>query len=220
VAIRRGEEVTSYQVVGVTEDVRDTDPERGQPPRVWTPLSDPRSVMVVVRGTADIATTTALIRQVSREVLPGVPLEALESYVRGIDRAQGGNRVAMGMLMSFASIAIVFAAVGLYGSVALSSNLRRGEFATRIALGARSGDVSRLVLGQAFRLLLVGLVPGLAFGLLAAYGMRRLLFGVTPLDPLNVLMVVIVLSGCTLLASAVPALRAARLDLISVLRRI
>jgi ABC-type antimicrobial peptide transport system permease subunit len=75
------------------------------------------------------------------------------------------------------------------------------------------------VLGQAFRLLAIGLVPGVVLGLLAGTGMRRLLFGVTPLDPLNILGVVAILTLITVCASAGPALRAARLDLIDVLRR-
>ena len=219
IAIRYGDVARSYQIIGVTEDVRNTDPERGIPPRVWTPLSDPRTVMVVVRSPGAIATTTAVTRDVMRAVVPGVPVEGLESYTRVIDRAQGGNRVAMGMLMSFAAIAMAFAAIGLYGTVALTATLRRPEFATRFALGAQARDVTRLVLGQAFKLLAMGLVPGVLLGLLAGTGMRRLLFGVTPLDPLNILSVIAMLTLITLCASAAPALRAARLDLISVLRR-
>jgi putative ABC transport system permease protein len=219
ITIRTGDAATSYQIVGVTEDVRNTDPERGIPPRVWTPLSDPRTVMVAVRSAGDIPATTAVIREVMRGVVPDVPVEGLESYVRSIDRTQGGNRVAMGMLMSFAAIAVIFAAIGLYGTIALTANLRRAEFATRVALGAQTRDVTRLVLGQAFRLLAIGLVPGVVLGLLAGTGMRRLLFGVTPLDPLNILGVVAILTLITVCASAGPALRAARLDLIDVLRR-
>jgi putative ABC transport system permease protein len=218
ITLRHGDAATSYQIVGVTEDIRNTDPERGTPPRVWTPLADPRTLMVVVRSPGEMATTAAMIREAMRAVAPGVPVEGLESYVRSIDRMQGGNRVAMGMLMSFAAIAVVFAAIGLYGTIALTVNLRRAEFATRFALGAQTRDVMRLVLGQAFRLLAIGLVPGIILGLLAGTGMRRLLFGVTPLDPLNILAVVAMLTLITVCASAGPALRAARLDLIRVLR--
>jgi predicted permease len=219
VTIRSAAAAPTYQIVGITDDVRNTDPERGAPPRVWTPLADPRTVMVVVRAGADFATAAALIRDEAREVLPGVPIEGLESYTRGMNRTRGGDGVAMGMLISFASIAIVFAAIGLYGTVALTTNLRRPEFATRYALGAKAADVTRLVLGQAFRLLLIGLVPGVALGVMAGMGMRRLLFGVTPLDPLNIVLVVAMLALITLAASVAPAFRAARLDIITVLRR-
>jgi putative ABC transport system permease protein len=218
-AIRQDGASREYQIVGVTADVRNTDPERGMPPRVWMPLSDSTAVTFVVRGSADASTTAAMIRAVAREVVPGVPLESVETYARAIARMQGGDKVAMGMLIAFASIAVLFAATGLYGTVALSANVRQPEFATRFALGATSRDVLQLVVGQAFRLLLVGLVPGLGLGVLAATGMRRLLFGVTPLDPLNLLGVVTVLTLIALLASVGPVRRASRLDVVSVLRR-
>jgi predicted permease len=216
--VRQGIVRRAYQIVGVTADVRNSDPERGMPPRVWVPLAEPLTTTFVARGGADVASTTASIREVARQAAPGVPVESLEGYARAIARLQGGDRVAMGMLISFAAMAIVFAAIGLYGTVAVSASHRRAEFATRYALGAQQSNVARLVMWQAFRLLALGLVPGLVLGLIAATGMRRLLFGVTPLDPFNIAAVVSLLLVMTLVASAAPALRAARLDAMSVLK--
>ena len=217
-AVRSGGELVTYQIIGVTGDVRNTDPERGMPPRVWVPMADPATVTFVVRSNRDTPATTAAIRDAVREVVPGVPVESLETYERAISRMQGGDRVAMGMLITFAAVAVLFAATGLYGTVTLSANLRRAEFATRYALGAQIGSVASLVFREAFQLLLAGLVPGVALGLLAASGMRRLLFGVTPLDPLNLLTVIALLAVIAVAASLAPAIRAARLDLIKVLR--
>jgi putative ABC transport system permease protein len=216
--IHEGSELVTYQIIGVTGDVRNTDPERGMPPRVWVPMTDPTTVTFVARSSGDIAVATAVIRDAVRELAPGIPLESLETYARAISRMQGGDRVAMGMLISFASVAVLFAAIGLYGTVALSANLRRPEFATRYALGAQVGSVASLVFREAFKLLLIGLVPGVALGLLAASGMRKLLFGVTPLDPLNLLTVVALLTVIAVIASLAPAIRTARLDLVKVLR--
>ena len=218
ISLREGDSLVSYQIVGITGDVRNTDPERGMPPRVWMPMSNPGTVTFVVRSSGDDSAATTAIRHVARETVPDVPVEAVETYSRAIARTQGGDRVAMGMLISFASASVLFAAIGLYGTVALSANLRRSEFATRVALGAQTRDVTRLVMWQAFRLLLVGLVPGLALGLLAASGMRSLLFGVTPLDGANVVSVVTLLTLITLAASVLPAVRAARVDVGTVLR--
>jgi predicted permease len=218
-AVRQGGVRRVYQIAGVTADVRNSDPERGMPPRVWIPMAAPFTATFVVRGAADVATTSEIIRQIARKSAPGVPVESLETYSRAIGRLQGGDRVAMGMLIAFAAVAILFAAIGLYGTVALSTSLRRGEFATRYALGARPSDVAGLVLRQAFTLLLMGLVPGIALGVLAAIGMRRLLFGVSPIDPLNLAGVATMLTLITLAASLAPAIRAARIDLMAVLRR-
>jgi putative ABC transport system permease protein len=218
VVIRQGTTSKTYQIVGVTGDVRNTDPEDGTPPRVWVPLSDPRAVAFVVRTSGDVASVAISARRVARELVPGVPIESLETYDQSIRRQTGGNRVAMGMLISFAAMAVAFAAVGLYGTVALSANMRRAEFATRFALGAQTRDVAGLVLAQAFTLLVIGLVPGLAGGLLAAVAMRRLLYGVTPLDPLNLVGVVGLLIIVGLAASVAPVLRAARLNVIEAIR--
>ena len=203
-----------HQVVGVTGDVRDTDRARGMPPRVWLPLANPRAVMFVVRTGGDLQGASTAVRRVARAVVPAVPIEALETYDRGISRRSGGDRVAMGMLMSFAAVALLFATTGLYGTVALSTHLRHAEFATRYALGARLPDIAALVIGQAARLLAVGGTLGVAGGVAAGTGIRRLLYGVTPLDPLNLLTVLALMGLVTLAASLAPALRAMRIDVV------
>jgi putative ABC transport system permease protein len=207
-----------HQVIGVTGDVRNTDPEHGMPPRVWVPMFNPRTVTVVVRTAGDTNTAAGLVRRVAREVLPDVAVESLESYDQAISRRTAGDRVAMGMLVAFSLAALLFATTGLYGTVALSANMRRAEFATRVALGARVGDVAALVVRQAFRLLAAGAAVGLAGGVLAGSAMRRLLYGVTPFDPVNLLTVLALLAGVMLLASVGPALRAARVDVIQAIR--
>jgi predicted permease len=218
VTITGGSGPRVHRVIGVTGDVRNTDPERGMPPRVWVPMSDPLNVRFVVRTQGDVQTAAAAIRRVARDVVPGVPVETLETYDQAIARRNGGNRVAMGMLISFAIVALLFAATGLYGTVALSANMRRAEFATRFALGARVVDVAALVVGQAVKLLVIGGTVGFAGGMLAASGMRRLLFGVSPFDPLNLLTVFGLLTLVTLAASLAPAVRAARIDVMQTIR--
>jgi predicted permease len=207
-----------FQVVGVTGDVRDTDPENGPPPRVWLPLSDPRVVSFVVQTAGDTAGTTALARHVARAVVPGIPIEAMEAYDRGIARQMGGNQIAMGMLLAFVIVALLFAGLGLYGTVALATSLRHAEFAMRLALGATPGDLIRLVARHTARLVIVGLVPGLGLGLAIANTIRGLLFGVTPLDPLNIATLLVVLGGVAFVASLGPAIRAARLNMIQTIR--
>jgi ABC-type antimicrobial peptide transport system permease subunit len=151
-------------------------------------------------------------------VAPGVPIEGLETYNQAIARRGASDRVIMGMLTSFAAVALVFASTGLYGIVAFSASRRRAEFGTRVALGAQWRDVAGLVIGQAFKLLAVGLSLGSVCGMAVASAMRSMLYGVTPFDPFNLLGVVALLSLVTLFASLMPAWRAARVDVMESLR--
>jgi putative ABC transport system permease protein len=209
-----GDSRREYQVVGVMGDVR----YRQLVPRVWVPLSTPQRVSFVVRSNDDLARAASEIRSAAQRVAPDVPVESLEPYQTAIDRRTGGERVAMGMLVSCAALVLLFAATGLYGLVALSVNMRRAEFGTRFALGARVRDVIAMVIGQAFVLLAVGFALGISAGLLAANAIRRLLYGVTPFDPITLLFVVGLLTLVTVAASVVPALRAARVDVVEALR--
>jgi putative ABC transport system permease protein len=209
---------TIFQVVGVTGDVRDTDPEKGSPARVWLPLSDPTVVSFVVATAGDTAGTAALVRAAARAVMPGVPLETMEAYEQGIARQMGGNQIAMGMLLAFVVVGLAFSGTGLYGTVALATNLRHAEFATRLALGATPGDVIGLVARHTMRLVLIGLVPGLVAGLALANAIRGVLYGVTPLDPLNILTLLFVLAVVALVAGIGPALRAGRVNIVLTIR--
>ena len=205
------------QIVGVTGDARYAEPERGIPPRVWVPMSDPRIVSIAVRAAAEIALAPS-VRQVVREVAPMLPIEGLETYEQSIARRMGSDRVILGMMVSFALVALLFAATGLYGIVAFNTSQRVAEFGTRFALGAQTRDVVGLVLGQAFRLVGIGLAVGVLGGLAVARAMRSMLHGVTPLDPVNLLGVVMLLILVTMAASVVPAWRAARLSVVNALR--
>ena len=207
-----------FQIVGITGDARSLDPEQGMPPRVWVPMTAPGNVGFVVRAVGEPGLIAPAVRQAVRDIVPGVPIEQLETYDRAIERRGGSDRVIMGLLMSFAAIALLFAATGLYGTVAYSASQRRAEFGTRFALGAQVRDVALLVVGQAFRLLGIGLAVGLVGGLAAASAMRRLWYGVTPLDPFNVAGVVALLATVTLAASLVPAWKATRVDVVEALR--
>jgi ABC-type antimicrobial peptide transport system permease subunit len=207
-----------FQIVGITGDARNLDVERGMPPRVWVPMAAPRNVGFVVRAAGDPASIAPAVRQAVRHMVPSVPIEELETYDRAIARRLGSDRVIMGLLTSFALIALLFAATGLYGTVAYSASQRRAEFGTRFALGAQVGDIAWLVMGQAFRLLGIGLALGLAGGLAAASAMRTVWYGVAPLDPFNIVGVVALLGLVTLAASLMPAWKATRVDVVEALR--
>jgi putative ABC transport system permease protein len=112
----------------------------------------------------------------------------------------------------FGALALVLAAVGLYGVVAYAVTQRTREFGIRMALGARGAYVRRLVLRQGTRTALVGGVLGAALATAIGRALRSRLYGVDPLDPLSLLSVAALLALVTVLAAAIPARRAARVD--------
>ena len=115
-------------------------------------------------------------------------------------------------------IALVLSVAGMYGVVAYSVGRRTREIGVRMALGARRGSVYRLVLGEALRLVGIGAVLGIACAVTGATAMRQLLFGVQAWDPPTLLAAAFVLGSSALVASYIPARRAASVDPIEVLR--
>jgi ABC-type antimicrobial peptide transport system permease subunit len=145
------------------------------------------------------------------------------SHVEGMDQviAESNTRQNFNTLLLtvFALIALLLAAVGIYGLMAYTVEQRTQEIGIRMALGANQGKIMRLVLGQGMRLAIVGTVLGLA----AAYGLTRLLsnflYGVKPSDPLAFSMVAVTLIAVVLLAAFVPTRRAMRVDPVIALRQ-
>jgi putative ABC transport system permease protein len=122
------------------------------------------------------------------------------------------------LLGSFAALAVILAAVGLYGVLSYAVSQRRGEIGIRMALGANASEVSAWVLKQGMKPAIAGVVAGVAGALLLSRVLKSLLFGVTPLDPLTFIVVPVVLLAISALASYLPAVRAARVDPTSSLR--
>jgi putative ABC transport system permease protein len=136
--------------------------------------------------------------------------------VRSLDaiaaESAGVTRLAMQLLGGFALIALVLAGVGIYGVVAYSVRRRTRELGTRVALGATRADIVRLVMRQALIVVAAGLVAGVVVGLLAARLLSSLLFNVPPSDVVAISVAAVVLATTALMASYVPARRAARID--------
>jgi ABC-type antimicrobial peptide transport system permease subunit len=139
----------------------------------------------------------------------------LGSYV---DAAATGRRFALVLLTLFAGTALLLAAVGIYGVLAYAVAQRTRETGLRIALGAGVADILAQVLGEGLRRTAAGIAVGLVAAVLAAHGLRSLLFGVGATDPATYAGVVALLLGVTLAACLLPAWRAARLDPIRALR--
>lgn len=119
---------------------------------------------------------------------------------------------------SFGAMALLLAAVGIYGMLAYAVTLRRREIGIRMTLGSSRSGVTRLILAQAGWLIFAGVVPGLAAALVAGHAVRSFLFGVQPLDPASLAAAVALLLLAGMVAAVFPAWRAARVDPMEVLR--
>ena len=122
------------------------------------------------------------------------------------------------LLGAFGGLALLLAAVGIYGVMSYSVSRRTGEIGIRMALGASQWDVLALVCGQGLRLILIGVAAGLALAFGLTRLMSKILFGISPTDPLTFAIVVLVLAAVALLACYLPARRATHVDPIIALR--
>jgi len=216
------------QVVGIVRDVRSfvglPPPATVFIPSAQTPAALTRlfgswfATHVVVRTSGDPAAVQAALARVIRETDPFVPVgrvRAMEEVLRG---SLAFQRFVMALLTAFAGLAIVLASVGLYGVIAYLVAQRTHEIGVRMALGARSRDVLRMVLGHGLRLVAIGVVLGLVGALALTRFLAGQLYGVRPTDPLTFIAVTALLALVALAAAWLPAQRAARVDPMIALR--
>ena len=163
----------------------------------------------------------ALVPAIKREVLaldPRQPIGVTATMEQNIGNSLGARRLTMVLLGSFAGLALVLASVGLYGVMALSVTQRTRELGIRMALGAKRGDVLRLVLGQGVTLVGVGLALGLLGAVAASRILMSVLYGVAALDGAALFIAMMLLASIAVLACWVPARRATRVDPMVALR--
>jgi predicted permease len=173
-------------------------------------------LMAKSKGSA--ASAEAAIREAVRSVDPSLPLTDFSTMDARIADSLGPQRFATNLLAVFAALAILLAAVGLYGLISYSVTQRTNEFGIRMALGARPTDVLRLVLRQASKLSLIGAGVGIIAGILLIQTMRSVLYDVSSGDPLSFIGAATLLMLISLVASYLPARRAMRVDPMVALR--
>ena len=147
-----------------------------------------------------------------------LPLAGVRTMDEVIGRSIAERRFTMLLLASFATVAVLLAAIGVYGVLAYLVSQRTQEIGVRLAIGATSTDVVRLFVREGAGLMLVGVVCGLAGALAVTRALSTLLFGVTTTDPVTFASVAVALAFVALLASYLPARRAARVDPMAALR--
>ncbi|MGE0864082.1 MAG: ADOP family duplicated permease [Vicinamibacterales bacterium] len=216
-----GQPVEKIQIVGVVRNTKYQDIKEDFPPIVHLAASqsadffDSASFVVTLRpGVASVA--PALARRVA-EVNPAINLQT-RLISESVSSALVRERLMAALSGAFGALAGLLAAIGLYGVMSYTVTRRSNEMGIRLAMGAARGEVLRMVLLDAGKLVTVGLVAGVALGLGAANAASSLLFGLQPTDPATLAAAVGMLAAIGLAASYFPALRASRLDPMKVLR--
>jgi putative ABC transport system permease protein len=202
-----------YEVIGVVGDVVPTLDERVRP-TFYRPLLDVANngVSILIHTAVEPAAVTASVRDEIRKLDPGLVVYGIRTMEEVVGRSTSDRRFTMLLFVSFAALAVLLAAVGLYGVVSYGVSQRTAEIGIRMALGANRTDVSRLVVMQGMKPALAGLVLGLVGAALAARLLQTLLFGVSPIDPITFALVPPLLLAIAAVACYVPALRATRVD--------
>jgi predicted permease len=201
----------AHVVVGVVEDIRNTDIRSPIQPAAWFPVRQfPFNTMhVVVSGSGDRAALADALRAALRRADPTLPPGQVRTLERVLGATADPPRIVMLLMGSFAVLALLLAAVGIYGILSYGVTQRRREIGIRMAVGARPGDVLRLVVGQGMALTVAGVLLGVAAAAAGGRLLSSLLYDVSPGDPVTLAAVMVVVVAVALLACALPALRAA-----------
>jgi putative ABC transport system permease protein len=210
----------SYEIIGVVGDVRHFGPRETARPELFLhhPQAPNRAMTLVVRSHTPPLQLTGSVREVIAEMDREVGVATVRSMDQVIGDFLAPERVTTAHMTLFALIALLIAAIGIYGVISYSVLQRTHEIGVRTALGASSGDVLAMVVRQGLRLTAIGVAIGLVGALALTHLMASLLYDVTATDPLTFAAAAGFLGIVALLACYLPARRAARVDPMIVLR--
>ncbi|HEY6187281.1 MAG TPA: ABC transporter permease [Pyrinomonadaceae bacterium] len=209
-----------YEIVGVVADVRSLELNSEPTPEIYTSsLQDAFAGMsYVVRTQTEPESLIPAVREAVREVDKAQPVADFKEMEQIVSEAAAQPRFNSLLLGIFASVALLLAAAGIYGVMSYSVTQRTHEIGIRMALGAQTRDVIKLVVGQCIRLTFVGLAFGLVCAFASTRVMATLLYGVKPTDPWTFAGGALLLTLVALLACYLPARRAAKVDPLVALR--
>jgi len=177
-------------------------------PEMWVVLKARHSPLALVGA----------VRDAVRQVDPQQPIGDLMSLDQALSRSTAARRLSMTLLTLFAALAVLLALIGIYGITAYTVTQRTRELGLRIAIGARPAEVVGMLLRENLLLVIGGLVLGMAGAALATRALRTMLFGVSTLDAVTFVGAALLLGVVAMLATYVPARRAARIDPMEALR--
>jgi len=209
------------EVIGVVKDTRQNDFVALPKMQMYVVHSQINFVVpnaLVVRTSIDPLSLATAVRNAVWSIDKDQPVSNIRSMEEIVSRAVARQRFSTMLLGIFAVLALVLAAVGIYGVMSYSVAQRTREIGIRMALGARRMDVLKLAMGQGLRLVVIGVVIGLVASLVLTRVMASLLFGVSATDPLTFVTISLVLLGVAMLASYIPSARATKVDPMVALR--
>jgi putative ABC transport system permease protein len=210
-------------VIGVVEDVKNHGLAKATGTEVYYSLGQTyarnnSNHYIAMRSRSSASTVINALRREVRDLDPSLPLARVRTMDEVVSAAQSRPRFLTLLLTLFSSVALVLAAVGIYGVISYSVAQRTKEFGVRMALGAQRGDVLRLVLSRGMLLTLVGIVVGIAGAFALTRFLSTLLFGIAPTDPITFAAVSLLLGAVAFFACYIPARRATKVDPIVALR--
>jgi putative ABC transport system permease protein len=209
------------QIVGVVGNVRHTALETAPRPEAYLPFGQGHwpSVFVALRtASSDPTSITTAAQSAVWSVNRGIPLAGVRTMESLVSASMLQRKFTMLLLAIFAGLALLLAAIGIYGVMSYAVSQRTHEIGIRMALGAQRNDVLKLMVGPGMRLAGTGVLLGIAASLALNRLITGLLFGVSATDPVTFVLVALGLSGTALLANYVPARRAAKVDPMVALR--
>ena len=218
--INNGPDGSWREIVGIVGDIKQYGVDKTTSAQSYEPFAqNPFSSMnVVIRSSGSAAALLGALRPAVYAVDKDQPVRTIRPLEEIVAESIARQRFAMLLLGVFSGVALIIAAVGIYGVMAYTVVQRTGEFGIRMALGAQRGDVLRLVLKQGGKLIGLGLGVGLVATLAASRALGSILYNTSAQDPLTLLLITILLAAVALLACFLPARRATRVNPITALR--
>ena len=209
-------------IVGVVADVKDQPNSPGAEPAFWWPFLQTgygsQNLLLAVRSASDPQLLVDAVRRQVARLDPALAVADVRSMDKIVTASVATPRFAFVLVGLFGALAIVLAAIGTYGVIAYSVSQRTAEFGLRMALGARQFDVLRLVLIQAAKIILSGTVIGVLLALVLARGLKSLIYGVSPADPLTFAAIGFAVVAIAIFACYIPARKATLADPMVALR--
>jgi len=212
----------TYEIVGVAADVKEHNVAEEKHPRFYATLFHPigtvESVTLVLSVARDPAGIVPAVRSIIAGINPAMPLGSIRTLNEQIDRRLITQRLIAELSAFFGGVALLMAAIGLYGVMSYAISRRTSEIGIRMALGASKAGVIWMVLRETLWLVATGVAIGLPCAMISGRWITSRLFGLTAADPVSIAAAIAIILGATMLAGYVPARRAARTDPMQALR--
>ena len=211
-----------FEVVGVVRDAKYHERSRSRRPPtmyrcVWQTTS--ANLHVVLRTAGEPLAMTETVRTAMREIDPTVPIQEFTSQSEQISQRFAQERLFARAYAAFGALAVLLSCIGLFGLMSYNVARRTGEIGVRLALGAQRRAVIGMVMSESIRLVVIGVVLGLAAVLWAGRFVETVVYGLSPSDPLTIGGAVALIAGVTALAGGLPARRASNVNPIEALRQ-